>query len=529
MSTPTPTELPRGWTCAPIGDVGAVRLGRQRSPDRMSGRYTTKYLRAGNITSHGFDLSEVLEMDFTPSERTIFALRRDDVLVAEASGSVNQLGHAAIWREELPLCCFQNTVIRFRPHAALAEYALAVFRHYAASGVFAGIARGIGLQHLSRRRFIELQFPLPPLAEQERIVAALQAKLPELRDAEHALHSALARTHEQDAEILAAAVKGGLIREGRFNPPQKRVGDVGELTLGKSLGPKSRSGIHMRPYLRVANVLEDRIDLSDLKQMSFTDEELAKYTLRPGDVLLNDGQSPELVGRPAIYQGELPNLCFQNHLIRFRAGPDIDSGYALIVFRHYLHAGEFREIARGSTNIATLSRTRLGDMLIPVPPLDDQQRIVVEARRRLQTSAAQRETILTSLGHTHAMEVELLAAAASGSLTEQETGDEPAMDLLLRLGPPPREASLPREVKFSSTNGNDDHPIPKRRDLAASVAEAGHSLSLPELCRAVELNVDEIDAIETFYAEVRDALGHTITIDGNGESGRLDVITDAPR
>jgi len=123
--------LPKGWATARVDRVGAVRLGRQRSPDKHSGEHTTKYLRAANIKPTGLDLADVLEMDFTPAERVVFSLRTGDILLTEASGSSSQVGRAALWLDELPECCYQNTIIRFRPHAALPDYALAVFRHYA--------------------------------------------------------------------------------------------------------------------------------------------------------------------------------------------------------------------------------------------------------------------------------------------------------------------------------------------------------------------------------------------------------------
>jgi hypothetical protein len=65
-------QLPENWLLTTVGDVGAVRLGRQRSPANVSGRFPTKYVRAANISARGFDLSDVLEMDFTPDERAIY-------------------------------------------------------------------------------------------------------------------------------------------------------------------------------------------------------------------------------------------------------------------------------------------------------------------------------------------------------------------------------------------------------------------------------------------------------------------------
>jgi type I restriction enzyme S subunit len=96
-----------------VDQAGAVRLGRQRSPDKHTGRHATKYVRAANITPAGLDLSDLLEMDFTPRERQIFALADGDILLTEASGSAAHVGRAALWRGEIDDCCYQNTLFGF--------------------------------------------------------------------------------------------------------------------------------------------------------------------------------------------------------------------------------------------------------------------------------------------------------------------------------------------------------------------------------------------------------------------------------
>ena len=132
----------------------------------------------------------------------------------------------------------------------------------------------------------------------------------------------------------------------------------------------------MRPYLRVANVFEDRIDTKDVHKMHFSAQEYKVYELQRGDILLNEGQSPELVGRPAMFNEEIPGACFQNTLIRFRAYPGISASFALLVFRGYLHTGRFQRLAKWSTNIAHLGAGRFANMEFPLPPLSEQERIV---------------------------------------------------------------------------------------------------------------------------------------------------------
>jgi type I restriction enzyme S subunit len=79
------SRLPGGWTTVRIDQAGAVRLGRQRSPDKHTGRHATKYVRAANITPEGLDLTDLLEMDFTPAERAIFALQLATVTTISGS------------------------------------------------------------------------------------------------------------------------------------------------------------------------------------------------------------------------------------------------------------------------------------------------------------------------------------------------------------------------------------------------------------------------------------------------------------
>jgi type I restriction enzyme S subunit len=100
--------------------------------------------------------------------------------------------------------------------------------------------------------------------------------------------------------------------------PLLKVGEAGRVQLGRQRAPQYQSGKHTRPYVRVANVYEDRLALSDVLSMDFDSEDFAAYRLEHGDILLNEGQSTELVGRTAMWRNEIPDCCFQNTLIRFQ-------------------------------------------------------------------------------------------------------------------------------------------------------------------------------------------------------------------
>ncbi len=176
----------------------------------------------------------------------------------------------------------------------------------------------------------------------------------------------------------------------------------------------------MRPYLRVANVFEDRLDFSDVMEMNFTPDEFETYKLEFGDILLNEGQSPHLVGRPAMWRGEHSGMCFTNSLVRFRAYPGVEPAYALFVFRTQLHMQRYMKIAKITTNIAHLGVKRFAKVEFPLAPLPEQHRIVAEIEKhftRLDAAGATLKRVKANLARARAS---VLKAAVEGRLVPTE-------------------------------------------------------------------------------------------------------------
>ncbi|MCL4872356.1 MAG: restriction endonuclease subunit S, partial [Anaerolineae bacterium] len=195
-----------------------------------------------------------------------------------------------------------------------------------------------------------------------------------------------------------------------------RVEQTASVQLGRQRAPKHHNGPYMRPYLRVANVFEDRIDTTDVLKMNFSPQEYETYRLEYGDILLNEGQSLELVGRPAIYRNEVPGACFQNTLVRYRAYEGILNKFSLIVFLAYLNTGRFQKIAKWTTNIAHLGASRFAELEFPLPPLAEQKRIVAEVERRLSVVAATEQAIATNLARAERLRQSILHRAFTGQL-----------------------------------------------------------------------------------------------------------------
>jgi type I restriction enzyme S subunit len=180
----------------------SITMGRQRSPQRATGPYMTSYLRSANVGYGTLDLSDVLEMDFNPSERETFGLRYGDVLVSEGSASETAVGMPAMWRDELPApVCFQNTLLRYR---AIQGVSIPAFvKHWCLwayeSGQFRNVAGGTNIKHIGSRRAVQMMVRLPNVADQERIATELDS----MSEVVAATRAEAARLRQVRAGLLA--------------------------------------------------------------------------------------------------------------------------------------------------------------------------------------------------------------------------------------------------------------------------------------------------------------------------------------
>lgn len=189
------------------------------------------------------------------------------------------------------------------------------------------------------------------------------------------------------------------------------VGSKGQVLTGKALAVKAPG--KQRPYLRTKNVFDGRIDIEDVLMMPMTEEQFLQFSVRYGDVLLNEGQSLELVGRCAMYQGEYPEPCaIQNQLIRFRANRDVSALFASYVFRHCQQSGIFSRIALQTTSIAHLGGSRFKRLVLAWPNSEIEQRKIAEALNDV-------DALLDALNRLIAKKSDLKQAAMQKLLTGQ--------------------------------------------------------------------------------------------------------------
>lgn len=255
-----------------------------------------------------------------------------------------------------------------------------------------------GTKRLPLERIDGMPVPVPPLPEQRRIAAILDEA------------DALRRKRREALALLDDLLRAtfldmfGDVWDGRF--PLAPIGTLGHIQMGRQRAPKYQTGESTRRYLRVANVRMDELRLDDVLEMDFGIADRETYRLVHGDILLNEGQSTELVGRPALWRDELPECYFQNPLLRFRCAPRVTTPeYMVDIFLKLLRSGIFAAQSAKTSNMAHLGASRFARIAVPVPPLADQiawstlREAIRTERLRVAPSLGAADSLFSSLLH----------------------------------------------------------------------------------------------------------------------------------
>ncbi|NVK72206.1 MAG: restriction endonuclease subunit S [Oceanospirillaceae bacterium] len=221
--------------------------------------------------------------------------------------------------------------------------------------------RGSTMKHVNRGDFLGTKIPLPPLAVQKQIAAVLE-KADTLRS----------QCQQMEQELNALAQSVFLDMFGDFRKMDKTnflpLGDCADvcsgITKGQKFGDKPTVIV---PYMRVANVQDGYLDLSEVKNIEAKVSDFDKYLLQAGDVLMTEGGDHDKLGRGAVWDGKIENCIHQNHVFRVRL-----HGHYLPKFFEYLLQSQyakqyFLKCAKKTTNLASINITQLKSL--PMPPL----------------------------------------------------------------------------------------------------------------------------------------------------------------
>lgn len=199
-------ETAANWARVQIGEVAQVISGLTKNPRRQHLPRNLPYLRVANVYADELRLDDVEEIGVAEKEVEKLLLKRGDMLVVEGNGSVDQIGRVALWNGSIPTCVHQNHLIKVRFGSdVLPQWALIWLLSPTGRREIEQVSSSTsGLHTLSTGKVGRLPLPLPPIPEQQRIVAEVDRRMSLLRDAHAATEHGLIRTERLRSSALTA-------------------------------------------------------------------------------------------------------------------------------------------------------------------------------------------------------------------------------------------------------------------------------------------------------------------------------------
>ena len=497
----TSGDLPEGWSAATLGEIGDYLNGRafKASEWSKSGR---PIIRIQDLTG-----SKSKPNFFKGRVEERYVVRLGDFLISWAA----TLG-AYIWSG--PEGVLNQHI--FKVHSKIDQK----FHYYLANRILEELyqhTHGSGMVHITKGRFDNISVPIPPLAEQKRIVAKIKTLLARVNAARERLAKMPVILKRFRQAVLAAACSGRLTEDWHKHhssvmhadeivesikrrkmheigakkaekvleiykyqeennseklPPTWRYMTLDKLVRSFDYGTSAKSNPTGKvPVLRMGNIQNGRIDWSDLMYTS-NPSEIKKYLLKPGTVLFNRTNSPELVGKTAIYRGEQPAI-FAGYLIRVNNEPELNPEY-LNCCLNTDYAREYcMTVKTDGVSQSNINAQKLAKFEIPFCSPEEQQEIVrrVDALYKLADTIEKRVAAATI--QADRLTQAILAKAFRGELVPTEAelarhegrGYETAAQLLHRIKSERvaiTESKPPGAVSTAQRAGRSPSPNPAR-------------------------------------------------------------------
>ena len=415
-----PFDIPENWKWVRLGEIMSSGLGKTLNKELDRGEIKP-YLCSINIYWSGVNLEVVKKANFSESEIEKYSLSKGDLLICEGG----DVGRAAIWERDEEMY-YQNALHRVRFYYGISPYFYRfLLELYKGNKMIDKASKGQTIKHFVQNALLKLPVPLPPLPEQERIVAKLEELLPlverygkaytQLTALEQRFPASMRKSLLQEAiqgkltdqrpedgsaedlyrAILAEKkrlIKAGKLKKEKPLPPIEekdipfdipeswkwvRLGEIMSSGLGKTLNKELDRG-EIKPYLCSINIYWSGVNLEVVKKAKFSESEIEKYSLSKGDLLICEGGD---VGRAAIWERD-EEMYYQNALHRVRFYYGISPYFYRFLLELYKGNKMIDKASKGQT-IKHFVQNALLKLPVPLPPLPEQERIVAKLEELL--------------------------------------------------------------------------------------------------------------------------------------------------
>ena len=481
-------NLPDGWTTTTLGELCLKpQYGWTTKASANGGR--AKLLRTTDLSRGRVEWETVPYCTEEPKELGRYLLEQGDIVISRA-GSV---GLSALVGP-CPEAVFASYLIRFRPMDGVdKKYVYQFLQSPEYWTQVSQQAAGIALKNVNAKKLAGVTLPLPPLPEQRRIVAEIEKQFTRLDASVAALKRVQANLKRYRASVLKSACEGKLVpteaelaraegrdyepadqllerilieRRARWESQEKPRGKYKEpvapdtsnlpdlpegwvwatvdnlIAEPLSNGRSARGAVEGFPVLRLTALQGGWINQNESKIGAWTVKEAERFLIREDDFFVSRGNgSLRLVGVGGLVGSVKAPVAYPDTMIRIRLNHSVRSTFFSQVWNSTMIRHQLEPKAKTTAGIYKINQQDLSAFAMPLPPLAEQHRIVVEVERRLSVIEQTEAAVEANIARAERLRQSILKQAFSGQLVPQDPNDEPASVLLERIKGE-REASL---------------------------------------------------------------------------------------
>ena len=450
----------QGWEIRPLGEV--VKPTRPRI--KPSEKPDLPFIGMEHVEAHTMKLLGTVPAGTMKSSAVHF--QSGDVLYGRLRPYLNK-----VYRPNFEGLCSAEFIVFPKTEGVDSRY----LQYFMNSSTFVSFASHLNTGDRPRVDFDQLapyEFPLAPLDQQKRIVAEIEKQFSRLDEAVANLKRVQANLKRYKAAVLKAAVEGRLVeteaerarREGRSfetgaqllqriletrrsqwqgkgkykEPAAPDATDLPKLPEGwvwatveqlSSLveygsSAKTREDTTGVPVLRMGNIVEGELVFDELKYLPTKHDEFPKLLLKPGDLLFNRTNSPELVGKTAVFVGSLQKFSFASYLIRVRLVQGVEPKFLAAFINSAYGRNWVKSVVTQQVGQANVNGTKLQVLAVPLSPEAEQHRIVSELDRRISLVREVEGQVDANFARAERLRQSTLSRAFSGRLSCNEIGAE---------------------------------------------------------------------------------------------------------
>ncbi len=397
--------LPNGWRWVRLGEVGRFESGGTPSKDRpdfwnghipfITGADVADfYISSKNARAFLTDAGLASGKTAVCHPGTVLFVTRTRVgkvgIAAETMGASQDLS---------PYICGPEAHPEY-----VCRYLLSISDYLAAN------CRGATIQGLTRDFVHGLEIPLPPLAEQKRIAAILNEQMAAVKRARAAA----------EAQLEAAKVLPATYLRAVFNSPEaqrwprKELGEVCELLPARSIATDGDTEVLA---ITTACLSEVGFQPSGVKPARMRANDASECAVSPGEILIARSNTPDLVGRVAMFSGIPKGAVASDLTIRIRPKDGLESGFLTAYLSFLYLSGYWKDRAGGASgSMKKITRTQILGEQIPLPSVTDQQRVLGSLSEQMAAAERTRKALEEQLDTINKLPAALLRRAFSGQL-----------------------------------------------------------------------------------------------------------------